>query len=312
MIIPFIPHTKERDASVWLSTLQAQLPEHQIRLVSSLSDAEKEDVEFVIAANPKDFDWSSMPKLKWIHSTWAGVENLISQIDLEQVKVTRLQDPDLTQVMSESVMHWVMHIQHGVIRYAQQQQHQVWQQHARLSNREFNVAVLGCGALGSCAAKALKNVGYADTGWGRSPKVELPFNYQHGLEQLADVVAQADCIVVLLPLTDATRGLLNQRFFEGLTNTPGIINFARGAILEEKALKEALAKEHIRHAVLDVFEQEPLPASSWLWRHPSVTVLPHISAPTNPTTASKIIAHNVGKYLLTGQLPDAVNAEACY
>lgn len=312
MIIPFIPHSKERDASVWLSHLQTYLPAHQICLIGDLSDAQKADVEFVVAANPKDFDWSTLPKLKWIHSTWAGVENLISQIDLKQVKVTRLKDPDLAQVMSESVLHWVMHLQHLVVRYAEQQHHQVWQQHTRLSNREYNVAVLGCGELGSHAATALQTLGYKVTGWGNSAKQGLSFNYQYGLKQLEEVVAKASCIVLLLPLTEATRGLINHRFFDGLERSPGLINFARGAIIDETALKEALVKERLSHVVLDVFEEEPLPPSSWMWRHPSVTVLPHISAPTNPQTASKIIASNVGNYLLRGEVPEMVNPDRAY
>lgn len=91
-----------------------------------------------------------------------------------------------------------------------------------------------------------------------------------------------------------------------------LINFARGAVIDDEALCAALAGQHLRHAVLDVFRTEPLPSSQWQWKHPQVTVLPHISAPTNRGTAAAIVATNVRRYRETGVIPTPVDKQRRY
>lgn len=111
----------------------------------------------------------------------------------------------------------------------------------------------------------------------------------------------------LLPLTEHTRGVVSQQTLAALPDQASLINFARGPIVEETALRTALDSGRLSHAVLDVFDQEPLPADAWQWGHPNVTVLPHISAPTHRQTASAIVAEHVRRYRLTGDIPPAVN-----
>ncbi len=113
-------------------------------------------------------------------------------------------------------------------------------------------------------------------------------------------------MLVLLPLTDGTRGLLNKERFGSLKKGAAIINFARGPIIEMPALLDCLENADVSHAVLDVFEQEPLNASSPLWSHPDITILPHISAPTDIDTASKIVGKNIARYIEEGVMPDIV------
>ncbi len=91
-----------------------------------------------------------------------------------------------------------------------------------------------------------------------------------------------------------------------------LINFGRGPIVATDALLEALDAGHLSHAVLDVFEVEPLPAESPLWRHPRVTVLPHISGPTTPASAAAIVAGNMRAYRATGRIPQAVDVARGY
>ncbi|MDF1868574.1 MAG: NAD(P)-dependent oxidoreductase, partial [Saprospiraceae bacterium] len=85
------------------------------------------------------------------------------------------------------------------------------------------------------------------------------------------------------------------------------INFARGLIIDDDALLSKLDGGELSHAVLDVFVQEPLPENHPYWRHDSVAILPHISAPTDPISASEIVATNIKKYRLTGKIPPAVD-----
>ena len=110
---------------------------------------------------------------------------------------------------------------------------------------------------------------------------------------ISPLLAQADVVVNLLPLTAETRGLLNAAAFAQMPRGASLVNLARGAHVVEADLLAALATEQLGHAVLDVFATEPLPAGHPFWSHPAVTVLPHVAAPTDPRSAAVIAARNV-------------------
>ena len=114
-----------------------------------------------------------------------------------------------------------------------------------------------------------------------------------GEAALVQVLADADVVVNLLPLTGATRGLFNAQTFACMRRGSALVNLARGAHVVEADLLEALASGQLGHAVLDVFTSEPLPAAHPFWSHPRVTVLPHVAALTDPRSAARIVARNV-------------------
>ncbi len=107
-------------------------------------------------------------------------------------------------------------------------------------------------------------------------------------------------------------GLVDAQLLAQLLPGASFINFARGAIVNDTDLLQALDQNHLSHAVLDVFTLEPLPESAWQWEHPQVTVLPHCSAPTDRDTASLIVADNIQRYRATGELPQTVNMQRGY
>jgi glyoxylate/hydroxypyruvate reductase len=115
-----------------------------------------------------------------------------------------------------------------------------------------------------------------------------------------------------VPLTDATRGLLDAGRLAAMKRGAALINFARGAVIVADDLIAALDSGGLSHAVLDVFEQEPLPAASAFWQHPKVTVLPHISAPTSRESSARIVAGNVRTWRETGGLPETVDMARGY
>jgi glyoxylate/hydroxypyruvate reductase A len=121
------------------------------------------------------------------------------------------------------------------------------------------------------------------------------------------MLKQTDILVCLIPLTKQTKYLLNYKTLSYLKRGASIINFARGAIINVKDLGRHLNSGKIKHAVLDVFEQEPLPKASILWKHKNVTVLPHISAHTNMDTASDIFYKNIKMYRLKNRIPKSVD-----
>ena len=126
------------------------------------------------------------------------------------------------------------------------------------------------------------------------------------------MLAQTDILICLLPLTPQTKGLLDARRLSWLPSGASLINFARGPIVKDEDLRDALDQGHLSRAVLDVFDVEPLPDDRWQWTHPRVTVLPHCSAPTDMQSASRIVAARIRAYLATGVIPAGVDADKGY
>ena len=126
------------------------------------------------------------------------------------------------------------------------------------------------------------------------------------------MLSKTNILINLLPLTEETFQILNAHTLGLLPKGAKIVNISRGAVLDSDALLILLDSGHIEHAVLDVFEVEPLPRTSQFWSHPKVTVLPHISAPTNMSLATKIVTKNLGNYINNGYIPDTVNTSKGY
>jgi len=166
--------------------------------------------------------------------------------------------------------------------------------------------------LGRAAAARLVDAGYRVTGWSHSAKAINGVETFTGVAGLHMVLARANIVVVLLPLTSDTHHLLNVERIAAMREGASVINFARGGVVDTDALLHALDDEKVSHAVLDVFDEEPLPTNSVLWNHQKVTVLPHISAPTNRDSAAKIVASNVARFRASGELPTLVGFERGY
>jgi glyoxylate/hydroxypyruvate reductase A len=147
--------------------------------------------------------------------------------------------------------------------------------------------------LGSDAALKLVGLGFHVAGWSRRPKSLPGVTSFAGAEGLAPLLRQSDILVCLLPLTAATQGILDARSLAELPRGASVINAARGGHVVEGDLLAALESGHIAHATLDVTAEEPLPAFHPFWRHPKVTLTPHIASLTWPPTAVAHILDNI-------------------
>jgi phosphoglycerate dehydrogenase-like enzyme len=117
-----------------------------------------------------------------------------------------------------------------------------------------------------------------------------------GLDRLIETVAEADFVAVTVPLTPASRGLVSGRVLAALRSDAWIINTGRGPVIDQGALLEALGQHRIGGAVLDVFDQEPLPAASPLWITPGAILTPHVSGSETGTALRDLVAENVGRF----------------
>ncbi|RHZ99328.1 glyoxylate/hydroxypyruvate reductase A [Cereibacter sphaeroides] len=296
----------------WAGHLARALPGERIDSFRDLSPAERAEVDIAIVANPDPADLAELPNLVWVHSLWAGVERLVSELGHLARPIVRLVDPELARTMAEAALAWTYYLFRDMPAYAAQQRARVWKGLPYKRPERTKVGVLGLGELGAAAALRLRDAGFDVHGWSRSPKEIAGVTCHAGEETLERMLGQVEILVCLLPLTGATRGLLDARRLACLPEGAQIINFARGPILDSAALIEALDSGRIGHAVLDVFEVEPLPEASPFWGHPKVTVLPHISAATDPETASAIVGAHVADYRAKGRIPPSVDLTRGY
>lgn len=310
--IAFASRTTEANEAEWIDILSAGLPGETIVPVKSMSPQQRSEAEVAIVANPDPADIASLPGLRWIHSLWAGVERLVAELGATAPPIVRLTDPELSRVMAEAVLAWTYYLHRDMPAYREQQQRALWNEIEYRHPQDVTVGILGLGTLGALAAERLVQAGFRTIGWSRSPKTVAGVESHSGDGGLTTLLETSDILICLVPLTPDTRGLLNKNRLDRMKPGASIINFARGAVVVADDLLTALDEGRLSHAVLDVFEQEPLAETSPFWRHPKVTVLPHISAPTNRQTSAAIVAANIRAWRQTGALPATVDMARGY
>jgi glyoxylate/hydroxypyruvate reductase len=276
----------------WWPALQAALPGEVLLRQAHASQAATVDIALV--ANPPPGSLAGLGGLRLIQSLWAGVDRLLDDPTVPAgVPLARMVDPAMNQAMAETALWAVLSLHRGHFQYAAQQRRGEWAQRAQRRAGEVPVAVLGLGQMGRATARRLVLNGYPVVGWStRTVEVE-GVTCCAGADALAEVLAAASIVVNLLPLTSSTRHLFDARRLAQMAPGAALVNLARGAHVVEADLLNALERGRLGHAVLDVFQTEPLPAGHAFWAHPQVTLLPHAAALTDPRSASAVVAANV-------------------
>ena len=236
-------------------------------------------------------DFAPFIRAKAVLSLWAGVEAVADNPTLSQ-PLARMADEGLALGMREWVAGHVLRSHLGLDLDVLGQDGK-WRPRVPPLARDRCVGILGLGHLGRACAEALVALGFAVCGWSRTPG-ETPGVLRHcGAEGLEATLARSEILVVLLPLTRETAGILDARAMSLLPRGAAILNPGRGALIDDDALLAALDSGQVGHATLDVFATEPLPPEHPYWVHPRVTVTPHIAANTRPDTSAAAIAENI-------------------
>jgi glyoxylate/hydroxypyruvate reductase A len=145
------------------------------------------------------------------------------------------------------------------------------------------------GDIGAVTAERLLMFDFQVFGWSRTRKTVPGVISFAGPQELPSFLGQSDILVCMLPLTSETEDIMNAKLFAGLPQGAWVMNVGRGGHCNEQDLLAALDSGHLSGAVLDVFQTEPLPSDNVLWRHPKVTVTPHIAGITDPRNASAFV-----------------------
>ncbi|WP_261841967.1 2-hydroxyacid dehydrogenase [Aliamphritea ceti] len=280
------------DNASWQVALAELLPEQQIYLFAEMTPARRQQIEYALVWDHPPGDLAEYPNLKGIHLLGAGTEAVDADSTIPDVPVMRLVDPQVLEDMARYALYWVLHFHRRFGDYAEQQERAHWERHNLCASEEFSVLVLGLGMVGKTVAKRLSENGYNVLGWDRN-LTELSGVECYSRNELSPALFQADIVINCLPLTTATRYMIDAELLAQLPKGAVLVNISRGELLVEADVVEALETGHLSQVVLDAFSIEPLPADSPLWRHPDIHITPHMSGATYAHSAAKLVVDNI-------------------
>jgi phosphoglycerate dehydrogenase-like enzyme len=283
-------------------TISSRFPQIDTRV-------EKKAEEFVEAAREADiicmarkYERSmvlSAQRLKWLHVGGTGIDRLRPLSDLDP-KLIITHTPGLNaQMMADYVICVILMLIWDFPRLMRNQLERKWEDWLVDRVESKVLALIGVGNVGRSVAHRATTLGMRVIGIKRSPEPVPHVEQVAGLDQLHQTLSEADFVVLAVPLTKETRGMIGPRQLEAMKKSAYLINICRGSVVQERALIAALQKGRIAGAALDVFENEPLPPDSELWELKNVIISPHISSWSKDyrMRAAEVFCVNLERYL---------------
>ena len=271
-------------------------------------------IRHVLAFRPLDDAFDTLPNVEVVCSMGAGVDGLLLHPGLRpDMKIVRMMNPDQAKMMAGFAAWHVVEHHRKMSDFKRFQRGGEWRaDRLGLGPGHFPVAILGYGAMGQAAGKALAAMGYPVIGWAGSARQVDGVDVLAGDDGLKTVLSDARAIIGLLPLTDETRCIFNATTFAMMRDDAILIQLGRGDHLIETDLLAALGKGRPECAALDVFETEPLPENNPLWDHPKVFITPHIAADNDGPAIVKAIVKTISAHETGADIPGLVDREKGY
>ncbi|MFZ5881819.1 MAG: D-2-hydroxyacid dehydrogenase [Chloroflexota bacterium] len=279
-----------RDPQPYLDQLRLALPGLEI-VTTPAADC---DLAFGDPGLLKDVV-ARLPNLRWMQSTWAGVEPLLDPSLPRDYILTNARGV-FGPLMSEYVIGYLLLHERHMLEHLESQRQGRWNNLLTGSLRGKTIGLLGVGSIGAHVAGTAKHFGMNVRGYTRAsedcPDVDTYFH-----ADLPAFAAGLDYLVVILPNTRETRRLVDASVLAALPPHALFFNVGRGSAVDESALAAALAGGRLRGAVLDVFQQEPLPPDHVFWRTPNLLITSHTSAPSFPKDIAALFIENYRRYV---------------
>jgi glyoxylate/hydroxypyruvate reductase A len=287
----------------WRNAFAAAFPNMPFHIWPDV--AEIEAVRYALVWNPPPGLLGKFPNLTAVLALGAGVDGLLADPTTPDVPIVRLLGAGLAPQMAEYALYAVLHFHRAMPEYHAQQAKSAWRPFAPVLSSQWTVGVMGTGVIGGLIATNLVALGYDVRGWSLSGTRIDGVESFAGDAQLASFLSGSRVVVNVLPLTDKTAGILGARTFMSMPTGSYVVNIGRGGHLIEGDLLAALDSGHLAGAMLDVFNEEPLPAMHPFWSHPRVVVTPHIAGLTVASEAEAQVIENV-KRMERGESPVGV------
>ncbi|WP_250536509.1 glyoxylate/hydroxypyruvate reductase A [Caballeronia sp. AZ10_KS36] len=278
----------------WAQHFAQKAPDVPFRLWPDIGDAAA--VRYFAAWQPPADIMQTLPNLEVIFSVGAGIDQFDLSSVPEHVAVVRMTEPGIVEGMTEYVTQAVLTLHRDLLDYATLQRERIWREMPVRAASTRRIGVLGLGMLGTAVLKTLRLFGFPCAGWSRSQHAIEGVECYAGEAAFDTFLARTDILICLLPLTDATRGVMNRHVFATLPRGASLINVGRGPHLIQQDLLDALDSGHLHAAILDVTDPEPLPPTHPLWTHPRVRLTPHIASATRPESAVDVVLDNLRRH----------------
>ncbi len=287
---------------VWKAALNAQAPD--IPVYGSGEDIPRSDIKMAAVWKHPPGSLKSYPNLQGIQGLGAGVDFIFDDAEIRKdLPIMRVVDPYLASDMAEFVLALTTGMLKRIQDYKYNESLSLWKPKTYQRFKEVTVGIMGLGKLGLAVAESLKSVGFSVVGWTRNSVPAVNFPVFRGGGERINFLNRSQVLVCLLPLTPETRGILNRDVFNALPRGARLINVARGPLLVDGELLNALDQGMLSEACLDVFHAEPLPADHPFWKHPAVHITPHIASVSDPKSVAPQIISNYRR-LLRGESPE--------
>jgi glyoxylate/hydroxypyruvate reductase A len=255
-------------------------------------------VRFVLVWEPTPGRLKTFPNLQVIFSSAAGVDHIVRDPELPQhLPVVRMVSPESAQSMAEYVSFAALSMLRRLPRIRAAQTACTWDNFEGPETAPVTrVGIMGLGSLGQASARMLRAIGFPVSGWSRSPRVVEHVRCFAGTDALEAFLRQADIVIGLLPDTPETRGLLDRQRLSWLPQGASVVNAGRGSLVVLDDLIALLDSGHLRSAMLDVFEPEPLPSEHPAWRHPAIVITPHVAGFASRRARAEAVAHGIATH----------------
>ncbi|MXV60749.1 NAD(P)-binding domain-containing protein [Natronorubrum sp. JWXQ-INN-674] len=246
------------------------------RLTEAVADAEV----VVTSRLPEDL-LSAADDLRWVQALSAGTDSYdrdaLAARDIALTSVSGVH----AKPIGQQVLGYLLHFERRFDRAVAQQRRREWERHSGGELGDRTIGIVGVGAIGSQVADYCSTFDARVIGTKRDPS-DVPESVDaiYGSDDLESVLEESDYLVLACPLTEATRGLIDADALATLSDDAVVVNIARGEVVDQSALVDALEADALSGAALDVFEEEPLPEASPLWNRDDVIVTPHMAGST--------------------------------
>ena len=283
-------------------------PHYQSLVVAPEAEIDTSAVEVMVGAPP---DLAALiprcPKLRWVQSTWAGID-AIAHFAGETLQITPLKGV-FGPAMTEYVMGWLLAIERDVISRAS---HIHWTPSLEPRVTGKRLGIMGTGGIGTAIALAAKPFGLEVIGLNSDGRTVDGFTACYRSADRLAFSEGLDYLVSVLPQTSQTDNLIDHALLMRLNPRAIVINAGRGNAVVEADLIASLNAGHLCAAVLDVFREEPLPPDDPFWSTPGVYITSHTAGPTSDEAVAEVFERNLKRYIAGEPLTDAVRAGRGY
>ncbi|MEY4846002.1 MAG: hypothetical protein RL312_2283 [Pseudomonadota bacterium] len=278
------------------------------------STAQLQEAEAMLTWGPPAGTLAQMPKLRWAQALTAGVEHWLARTDLSPgLTLTCARGTHRVQ-MPENILGALFHITKPYAAIVGDNAASTWTRRVSSTLAGQTLGILGLGAIGQELARKAAALEMRVIGTRRATGALAHVERVYTPEETDEVLAQSDFVVLLLPATPETENIINATRLARMKKTAWLLNFGRGALVDDAALVAAAKSGTIAGAILDVFRQEPLPKDDPFWGTENILVLPHIGGlhPARDSMVAALLVENLRRFLDGAPLKEVVDRKAGY